>query len=271
MVRTDGAQPSSPAPEPAAEPAATRPIRFPIEALASDRGRRAAQELGRAGVESLQERALRVLLKGVVHRMNNLLAVQSSHAQLLSLRTRTGQPVDGRHLLDSIDRGNFAMSAVGALLELPGSRDQRFEVHEPDAFLRGPSTEARTLCLGSFLRALEDVVLLERHGQRLPLDVQAALQVYGRLTRGPLLAILCVLIDHLCEAVPPDVPGRIALGLAPGAEGPSLTLGFERADQQLPFPVEPAELPLELALYLTALGVRWTKAQGRAAYELQLP
>lgn len=228
----------------------------------------------------LQERALRFLVRGVVHRMNNVLAVFSSHAQLLKIRAsrirdegRGATPGERevRHLLQTVDQGDATMVLLGSLLRLPGLRSERLHPRAPGEGIEGDRQENSCVCLGTFLRSLEDVLLCEAQGQRYPVRIHADLQVYSAISSSALLLIVCLLLEQLQDRVPTDVPGFLDLDLREDEEGPLLRISFERDAAQLPFPIQLGDLDEDLALYLRSLGVQLHGLPGRPAYELVLP
>ena len=254
--------------------AAPPPLEFPIPRPPQ------IEELDREVLLRLQERSLRFLVRGVVHRMNNLLAVFSSHAQLLKIRAdQTRQ--EGRirapgerevhHLLQTVDQGDSAMILIGSLLRLPGVRAERLHPLNGTEKLKGDPREASGVSLGSFLRSLEDVLLCETQGQRFPVRIHAELQVYSSIAPSSLLLVVCLLLEHLQECVPTDLPGFLDLDIRDDVEGPTLVISFERNSEQLPFPVIPGELDSDLAHYMQVLGIKLHGLPGRPAYELVLP
>ena len=253
---------------------APSPLEFPIPRPQEP------TDLDRVLLLRLQERALRYLVRGVVHKMNNLLAVFSSHAQLLKIRAdqmrqegrgRTPAEREVNHLLQTVDQGDSAMVLLGSLLRLPGVRAERLHPLNPADILKGDPRESSGVSLGSFLRSLEDVLLCESQGQRFPVQIHADLQVYSSIAPSALLLVVCLLLEHLQECVPTDVPGCLHLEIRDDVEGPTLVLSFERNSDSLPFPAVPGDIDADLASYMRMLGIRLHGLPGRPAYELVLP
>ncbi len=266
---TDGSQPSL-----QESHRTSSPLEFPLPRVSTHR------DLDRGVLLRLQERALRFLVRGVVHRMNNVLAVFSSHAQLQKIRTsRTRQ--EGRshsagerevqHLLQSVDQGEATMNLLGSLLRLPGLSPEKVHPFHGAKSLKGDLHHTSGICLGTFFRSLEEVLLCESQGQRFPVQIHADLQVYASVSPSALLLIVSLLLEHLVTCVPTDLPGALELDIREDEEGPTLRVSFERDARQLPFPVQPADLDPDLAQYLICLGIKLHGLPGRPAYELVLP
>jgi len=212
--------------------------------------------------------------------MNNVLAVFSSHAQLLKIRSaqlrqegRSASPGEReiQHLQESVDHGESAMILLGSLLRLPGLTPERLHPLSQNESLKGDHHQTAGVCLGTFLRSLEDVLLCESQGQRFPLRIHADLQVYTRVSSSALLLVVCLLLEHLQDGVPTDLPGTLELEIREDVEGPTLSVSFHRDARQLPFPIHPGDLDRDLAQYLKCLGIQLHGLPGRPAYELVLP
>ncbi|MFQ5506105.1 MAG: hypothetical protein ACE5F1_15110, partial [Planctomycetota bacterium] len=125
----------------------------------------------------LQARALSVLMRGVAHRMNNVLALCSAQAQLLETRD-VELTASAKSLRGSLARGGRIMQLVGEVLEFA------------DAFDREGRVVPMSSSLAPLLQELGDVLLLEKGGARYPVRVEASSKVRVSATRSDLLVAI---------------------------------------------------------------------------------
>ncbi|MDP6425241.1 MAG: hypothetical protein QGG14_10890, partial [Planctomycetota bacterium] len=129
----------------------------------------------------LAGRALRVLSRGLLHRLNNTLAVFSSHAQMLEIEA------DGEASGAALSRDASALRSA-----VEGSQGA---VDVVEQLLREP--ERMSVCLGTCLRKLTDVLLLERDGVRFAIELKAAPHVFTSAPGAAVVILAVLLLDAL--------------------------------------------------------------------------
>lgn len=175
----------------------------------------------------LRDRALRYLSRGVVHKLNNALAVFSSHVQLMDAGIETDSPSrDARALQDSMTRAGRVLEMLDHLTQ---ARTEEERQPEADGVAREP------VCLGSLVRSLGEVLLCERSGQRYQVEVRTAPRVLSKVQSQPLLVTLILVVEHLVETAPLPLPGAVRLDVLGAARRPAVTIGFEIEPGHLPF------------------------------------
>jgi len=173
-------------------------------------------------------------MRGVVHGMNNVLAVLSSQLQVFEV-----QP-PGRHglsrLKDQATHGSNGLELVALLLGEPAS-----------PYVSPPRDR---ICLGTLVRRLEEFLLLERNGYRYAVELHCEPQVCVATDPSAFLVALVLLLERVTEELPPEVPGTVALDVASHERGARVTIGFRIADGHLPFPIHVEPIQTDLLEWL---------------------
>ena len=207
--------------------------------------------------QHLQGRALLFLSRGVVHKMNNVLAVFMSLTQLVGLRGPGRSPIRQSQDLgpyqDSVDQGLSVISLLSDLTPCDGD------------------PESSALCVGPLLQTLAQTLLCEEGGARYPVISLNQPQVYTSLHRRRLTACLLLLIEHVLREGCSSFRGQLELRAEDWEGQPSIRVRFRLPSEYLPFPIEHQPISREYLEYCHALGLGVRVLEGEPGYRLVLP
>ncbi len=185
------------------------------------------------GMRYLKGGALIPLMRGVVHKWNNLLSIIFSHAQVAlqkegewSLEERREEAVV---LLETVERANKINRMIHGILHLP-------EMQESQAF-QGPEQ----VCVGTVLKDLWEILLCEKNGFRYPVQIKAVPQNFTSLSRAALTLSLTWGVEALLEGIPPSAPGTIEMEAWNDGGIPKVLVCFFMEQGHLPFPGRPLQ------------------------------
>jgi hypothetical protein len=203
-----------------------------------------------------REHALQFLMRGIVHGMNNVLAVFSSQLQVFE-----SQP-PGRHglsrLKEQATHGSHGLELVALVLGEPS--------------LPYAAIPLEPVCLGTLLRRLDEFLLLERNGFRYSVELSCEPQVCVALDPSAFLVALVLLLERVTHELPTEVPGTVTLQVASEDRGARVTIGFRIAEGHLPFPVHVAPIATDLLEWLRDHGFSISGTEsgrgGGVVYEL---
>ena len=228
-------------------------------------------------LQRLQRKSLMRLTPGIVHRMNNVLAVFSSHSQWQAARLMRKANTGRRHsaverelagLDKSIQSGKQAMTLVSELATVSDAGEHALKLEDLESST-GP------ICLGSLVRSLADILLCESGSKRYPLQLDLGLQIYSSLARGPLVLILTMLVEQVLGEIPQDLNGSITISVrSPSKERRSaieLCVGFQPAPGQLPFPIAAKQVDRDLLSLFAKLDITLSRPAQNAEYRVLLP
>ncbi len=225
-----------------------------------------------AAMRRLEERALHFLMRGVVHKLNNSLAIFSSHAQLLALRQHAGANARLTPTRAEQDAKGLARAADKAkeVVDLLASFSQEEEAIS--AQREGEST-LPPLLLARSLRPLVEVLLCERAGRRYPVDFQADPLLRSSVPRRVLGLLAVLSIEQVLKEGSDSCLGRIQVhldrhGLSKRAQ---LRVRFELPEDYLPFALPRRPLLPDLELMCEAHGIEASPLDGGLGYGFLLP
>jgi hypothetical protein len=192
--------------------------------------------------------ALIPLMRGAVHKWNNLLSIISSHAQISLQKegewTQEERREEARVLLETVGRAEKINHLIHGILHLPEMRGNQ----------KGPGEEQ--VCVGTVLRDLWELLLCERHGFRYPVQIKAASQHITSLSRAALFISLTWGVEALLEGIPPSSPGTIKLEVEEVRGVPEVRITFHRDKEHLPFPGKQVHFPEPFLNFLGNSGIQ---------------
>ena len=198
-------------------------------------------------MQYLKGGALIPLMRGVVHKWNNLLSIISSHAQVAlqkegewSAEERRGEAVV---LLETVERANKINRMIHGILHLP-------EMQGSQAF-QGPEQ----VCVGTILKDLWEILLCEKNGFRYPVQIKAVPQNFTSLSRAALFLSLTWGVEALLEGIPPSAPGSIEMEARHEGGIPKVLVCFFMEQGHLPFPGKPVQFPEPFLRFLQSCGI----------------
>ncbi len=249
---------------------------FPIEdGLSHDE---ATQLRNNERSKRLEERALGFLLRGVIHKLNNVFAVFSSHTQLLALRKELGQKSqvtrDTTVLQSSLAKGAKVMDILGSLLNLDREDSRRCpKTQESLGMLMEESgrSEQSKICLGPLMKSLSDLLLCEIKGERYPVTVVSEPQVYVCTERSSLIALISLLVEHVLLEAAATYVGNLVIQVVAEREGfcgPQIRVGFELPENYLPFRIDERRLDTDLVEFARSCGIKVEREHATGSYAL---
>ncbi|PIE22489.1 MAG: hypothetical protein CSA62_12205 [Planctomycetota bacterium] len=205
----------------------------------------------------LKGQALLFLSVGVVHKMNNVLAVFMSLTQIVEQcgpsRSPIRQAQDLGPYQQSVDKGLGVISLMSDLLPRESAQEQG------------------ALCLGPLLQGLAQTLLCEVSGVRYPVVCLSQPQVYTSLPRGRLTCSLLLLIEHVLREASSTFRGRLELRAEALGRQPSVCIFFKLPSDHLPFSIEHKPLPPKFLRYCRELGLAVLPLDHEPGYRLLLP
>ena len=215
------------------KPRRGRPGGFPHGGLTSfagglKGGRSFSHNREESSLHYLKGGALVPLMRGVLHKWNNLLNIISTHAQL-ALQNEGNWTEDERKeesavLLETVATAYRINQMIHGILHLsewkdPGMLDD--EIH---------------VCVGTVLKDLCEILLCEKNGFRYPVQIKARPNCFTSLSRAALYIALTWGVETLLDGLPPSAPGVIEIEVAPSEAGPIVQTSFLQEEGHLPFP-----------------------------------
>jgi hypothetical protein len=207
--------------------------------------------LDAASMARLQGRAMCLMSAGVVHGLNNALAIVSTHVQVAAVPVGTLAPAferAGRCLwvLDQLSRFSTLR------LDAPGSDDEVSDV-------------------AALLRAVAESMICERGAVRLGVEAQCPSPLCVSLPSAAVLVATLLAVESVAEAVPALLPGRLIVS-GTRADGGAVRIGVS-------FVPEPGHLPFQVARppaadlrgLVASLGGVLTECEGAAGLTMTLP
>ncbi len=203
---------------------------------------------GELWIRYLKGGALVPLMRGAVHKWNNLLSIISTHAQVALERegewTPEEQRQEARILLETVERANKINRMIHGILhlqEMQGYKGFRGE---------------EEVCVGTVLKDLWEILLCEKNGFRYPVQIKAVPHNHTSLSRAALFISLTWGIEALLEGIPPSTPGTIELDSSEKCGVPVVQVCFHIEKGHLPFPGKPVQFVDPFLRFLKHGGIR---------------
>jgi hypothetical protein len=209
--------------------------------------------LDAASLARLQGRAMCLVSGGIVHGLNNSLAFVSTHVQVSPGRDDEGA------LAPALERAGRCLWVLDQL--------SRFGMLRLDgAAVRGELTEA-----GAALRAMADVVIVERATVRLGVDVHCDTPLYLPLPAPAVLVATLLAVESVAGAVPALLPGRLVVAAARTDAGARIAISFVAEPGHLPFRVTLPPVEATLRTLVASLGGTLALDEGASSLAITLP
>ncbi len=192
--------------------------------------------------------ALVPLMRGAVHKWNNLLSIISSHAQVALEREGKWTPEEQREeakiLLETVDRAQKINRMIQGILHLQEMEtNQGFRCREQ-------------VCVGTVLKDLWEILLCEKNGFRYPVQIKAVPQNFTSLSRAAFFISLTWGIEALLEGIPSSAPGTIELDSGDQSGSPVVNVCFFMEKDHLPFPGKPVHFADPFLRFLKSAGIQ---------------
>jgi hypothetical protein len=195
------------------------------------------------------------LLRGVVHKLNNVLSVFSNMTQIMELRGAGSSAMQSRRDLAALNGSVRSGTSVVQLLGLLVPNRSQQEALE-------------SICVGPLLQDLAHALLCENRGLRFPVLVESEPQIYLRSSRRALICATLLALEAMLETCAPSYCGRLLLRGELLQGRPAVRIRFELPQDHLPFSVPTPQLDPSLQRYCSLHGLEARRGEGSGGFVL---